>query len=88
MRAPTKEGKTILLRRPLKCLYPLEFNSGVGGERALGDEVSRGFWLIRLSMRMVGNFQEWAARLRDQMVVTTSGTKANSLIEAVMGDEN
>lgn len=28
LRVLTNEGKTILIRHPLKCLYPLECNSG------------------------------------------------------------
>ena len=36
VRVHTKDGKTTLLRRPLKCLYPLECNIGDGEERTSG----------------------------------------------------
>ena len=36
VRVPTKDGKTTLLRRPLKCLYPLECNTVDREERASG----------------------------------------------------
>ena len=41
VRVPTKEGKTTLLRHPLKCLYPLECNIGDSEEQASGRNVMR-----------------------------------------------
>ena len=91
VRVPTKEGKTTLLRRPLRCLYPLECNSGVGREQTSGDEVNG-----RVTADETVDEDSMEVSRTTRSVLRDEGTRrqrqaalrANSFIEAVMGDEN
>ena len=100
VRVPTKEGRTTLLRRPLKCLYPLECNEGDREERAseksvttkkatddgTADKIDKGVINKDIIDELPdSHLQPGTRRTRP---VRQAAHRANELIDAVMGDED
>ena len=97
---PAKEGKTTLLRHPLKCLYPLECNNGdceerVSGKSATTKKATDDGTADKIDKEVVNkdtidklpdsHLQPGTRRTRP---VRQAAHRANELIDAVMGNED
>ena len=88
VRVPTKEGKTTLLRRPLRCLYPLECNSGVDEKQASEDQkVTVDETINTVGMEVANKTTMSETRGEGTRRPRQAAPRANNFIEAVMTDE-
>lgn len=98
VRVPTKEGKTTLLRCPMKCLYPLECNDhweqklgrSTTSKKTTDDETADKIGKEVVNKDTISELpdrqpQPGARRTR---LVRQAAQRANEFIDAVMGDEN